>query len=577
MVVSILVQRYASSDRDINVGKKKFRAISLLTSVASDFDLIADWWFFAAVKNEDSVPLILKQLQLGFCLVGLFTWLTLASDGRLIKPLLKLFNIRGFGTGHYLIIAVILEDIPQIILTALIEVRLDSGTFTYAVINFMTAIYDILIKVAEAYDERHDVHDTSGWQLKTFVGHQRIVTSVTNIDDKIFASGSADKTIKLWNIKKENSFRTLTGHKHRVSCIATFDENTIISGSWDRTIKIWNMTIGECISTLVGHNDAVTSVVKVNENIIASGSFDNTTKIWNLESGTCIRTLIGHEYRVNSIAKIDRNKIVTGSSDVTAKLWNISSGACIQTYEGHSQSVLSVASCNKDIILSCSGDLTAKMWNIGKGNCIRTFFGHTKPVSLVMDFDDNSFLTTSADKTMKLWEKETAYCLRTFPIHHNCSCIAKRSDQTVLTGLTDTYVKQWSITTISDKKYEEVDLDSIDVENVDEKVLTKSNSINIRSSQLRLTTQVDRYHRQSRPNQTTMVEIDSSRSDLMKKSEPAGESSHTLKTQDFWDQLDVPCDDSIVTDFEYGKKNEEKSMYNIVDQMCSFSSLKYVE
>ncbi len=34
----------------------------------------------------------------------------------------------------------------------------------------------------------------------------------SNSDKKIILSGSADKTIKLWDIKSEKDFKTLEGH-----------------------------------------------------------------------------------------------------------------------------------------------------------------------------------------------------------------------------------------------------------------------------------------------------------------------------------------------------------------------------
>jgi WD40 repeat protein len=39
-------------------------------------------------------------------------------------------------------------------------------------------------------------------------------------EDGVFASGSLDKTIRLWHIKGENSNGTLRGHQAGVNCIA---------------------------------------------------------------------------------------------------------------------------------------------------------------------------------------------------------------------------------------------------------------------------------------------------------------------------------------------------------------------
>ena len=42
----------------------------------------------------------------------------------------------------------------------------------------------------------------------------------------------------------------------RVRSVAwTRDGKNIASGSWDKTIKIWNAQTGQCVSTLTGHSD----------------------------------------------------------------------------------------------------------------------------------------------------------------------------------------------------------------------------------------------------------------------------------------------------------------------------------
>mmetsp|Transcript_32880 Transcript_32880/g.48238 ORF Transcript_32880/g.48238 Transcript_32880/m.48238 type:complete len:92 (-) Transcript_32880:376-651(-) len=87
----------------------------------------------------------------------MLTWTLVASDGKIVMPIMKFFNKKGFSTGHIFFLAVVLEDIPQIILTFLIEgVHGEDGITSLAVINLMTATYDILIKLAEAYDNRDD-------------------------------------------------------------------------------------------------------------------------------------------------------------------------------------------------------------------------------------------------------------------------------------------------------------------------------------------------------------------------------------------------------------------------------------
>lgn len=67
--------------------------------------------------------------------------------------------------------------------------------------------------------------------------HIGFVSSVAFEKDDILASGSSDKTIKLWNIMNGLLIRILTGHTGSVRRIA-FGKDVLASGSSDCTIKL---------------------------------------------------------------------------------------------------------------------------------------------------------------------------------------------------------------------------------------------------------------------------------------------------------------------------------------------------
>ena len=63
------------------------------------------------------------------------------------------------------------------------------------------------------------------------------------------------------------------------------DQKTLASGSSDKTIRLWDLTTGTCVKTLKGHINDVNSVALLHDNkTLASGSDDKTIRLWDLAS-----------------------------------------------------------------------------------------------------------------------------------------------------------------------------------------------------------------------------------------------------------------------------------------------------
>jgi len=66
----------------------------------------------------------------------------------------------------------------------------------------------------------------------------------------MFASGSEDQTVVLWDIGSAHSF-TLQGHTGQVrSVLFSPSGGILVSGSLDGSIKFWDPQTGVCVKTL---------------------------------------------------------------------------------------------------------------------------------------------------------------------------------------------------------------------------------------------------------------------------------------------------------------------------------------
>ncbi len=204
--------------------------------------------------------------------------------------------------------------------------------------------------------------------LASLAGHKDAVVSVAfDPQGETLASGSHDKTVKLWEARTGKLLRTLDGNTDRVYSVA-FDRQgeTLASGSHDKTVKLWEARSGQLLRTLEGHNDEVYSVAFDRQGeTLASASGDNTVKLWEARSGQLLHTLEGHQNLVLSVA-FDRQgeTLASGGHDKTVKLWEARSGQLLRTLEGHTGLVDCVAfSADGRLLASKSNDHTIRLWS----------------------------------------------------------------------------------------------------------------------------------------------------------------------------------------------------------------------
>src|SRR5581483_1552661 len=104
-------------------------------------------------------------------------------------------------------------------------------------------------------------------------------------DGETLASGSDDKTIKLWNINTGHLLYTFDDQIKRISCIAiSADGKILASGDTDGVIKIWSLSTHKLLYTLTEHKGAIFSlIISANGQTLVSGSWDKTIRIWDFK------------------------------------------------------------------------------------------------------------------------------------------------------------------------------------------------------------------------------------------------------------------------------------------------------
>jgi len=294
----------------------------------------------------------------------------------------------------------------------------------------------------------------TGSLRRTLTGHTEKINAVAvTADGRRAVSGSADETVKVWDLETGVEVRTLTGHTWTVTAVAvTEDGRRAVTGSYDRTLRVWDLETGAEVHTLQGQVAGMTAIkvaVTADGRRAVSSSDDGTVKVWNLATGTEERTLAGHTDRVAAVAVTADGRIaVTGSHDTTVKVWNLETGAEVRTLTGHSSAVKAVAvAVDGRRAVSGSDDGTVKVWDL-ETDAVRTLMSHPdlRVGALAMTGDGRRAIV-GWGQTLNVWDVETGVEVRTLEGHGNwVRAVAITADgRVVVSGSDDWTLKVWDI------------------------------------------------------------------------------------------------------------------------------------
>ncbi len=303
----------------------------------------------------------------------------------------------------------------------------------------------------------------SNWHCRhTLTGHQGLFAAIKTIAISphlpLVATGSEDKTIRLWNLDTGTEIGILTGHQKSIESIAFHPHKSglLLSGDRSGQIKLWQVDPAEELISIDSQQGKVNCLaISPDGKLIVSGGSDKTIKIWcfglsDERSIDYLVTLKAHQLGVNGIAfnPIEGEvKFASVSSDRRLMLWGMESKTPLSIFSNHTQAVQTLAiSPNGNFLATAGDDGLILIWDVDHRKLTRTISAHRWTISSLSFLADGATLVSASwDKSIKFWNVNSGEEIDCLSVHEAEVLAMEIFDerQRIVTASRDRTAKIW--------------------------------------------------------------------------------------------------------------------------------------
>lgn len=423
---------------------------------------------------------------------------------------------RSIKTGHPVIRAIALHPDGRRLLTGgtdgfVREWDLDTGAQRFEDRAMRSVVYMV------AYDRRGRTFAASGDQglIKVWNdgagppvelrGHTDSTVALSFAPDGRLASGSSDRSIRLWDPVKGAELAVLnapngylrcvefsadgselysagwwtidtwdvaTGRRTRVwpvqirpGMIAlTRDDQRLYSAQPDGTLELWETPRQPAAIALPGHARRTTGAISPDGRLAATADLAGDVRLWDGAAGRTLATIrTGQRGVRNLLLDPEGRWIATGGEDYNLRLWDLSTGRMIaeaKRFEGGLISCRAIAyEPRRGVLIWCNADRQVVLSKApGLETIARLPAAKQQLVSLQLSPDGNTLISVNRGDEVKLWNVDAALAgkygpdlqpelipVRTGPQAQPWTCAFSPDGQTLLIGDWTKTIQIWDL------------------------------------------------------------------------------------------------------------------------------------
>ncbi|RKU45216.1 pre-mRNA-splicing factor prp46 [Coniochaeta pulveracea] len=252
------------------------------------------------------------------------------------------------------------------------------------------------------------------WKLMRVIsGHLGWVRALAvEPDNKWFASGAGDRTIKIWDMATGSLRLTLTGHISTVRGLAVSPRHPyLFSCGEDKMVKCWDLETNKVIRHYHGHLSGVyTLALHPTLDVLVTGGRDGVARVWDMRTRANIHVLSGHTGTVADLKCQEADpQVITASLDSTVRLWDLAAGKTMGVLTHHKKGVRALATHPTEFTFATGSTNSIKQWKCPEGAFMQNFEGHNAIINTLSVNSENVFFSGGDNGSMSFWDWKSGY------------------------------------------------------------------------------------------------------------------------------------------------------------------------
>ncbi|KAJ3321463.1 U3 small nucleolar RNA-associated protein 13 [Boothiomyces sp. JEL0866] len=302
-------------------------------------------------------------------------------------------------------------------------------------------------------------------ELKSYKVHEAPVL-VMDTKSTLVATGSADSTVKCWDIEKGHCTHNFKGHGGIISALKFHPSKLLLaSGSDDCKVRVWDLKKKLCIAVLDSHVSVIRGL-SFSDGYLFSGSRDKVFNKWDIENFEIVLTKPTFEsIEALEIVQFEGSLAVCTAGEAgTIKLWDYDTGELLQEQKkdknnSHEISALVHAPNRQDFqLISVTSDQNIHLFDLAAQRIkrVRQIAGYNEEIlDMVLTGDNNHLAVITNTEQIRIYDIQTKNCNIVYGHSDIVLSITTSFDGKLLaTGSKDNSAKLWNVDLDSETQLE---------------------------------------------------------------------------------------------------------------------------